>query len=32
MKITSDKVVLAIGWVFTFDDLYIITRDLFFYR
>ncbi len=32
MKITSDKVVLAIGWVFTFDDLYIITRDLLFYR
>jgi hypothetical protein len=32
MNITSDKAVLVIGLVFTFDDMYIIIRDLLFCR
>jgi hypothetical protein len=29
MNIKSDKVVLVIGWVFTFDDMYIILEICF---
>ncbi len=31
MSITRDKVVLVIEWVFTFEDMSIITRDLLFF-